>query len=386
MLSSTNRRTFLAAGVSVSLALAGFVSIKTLITQNASAAAGTNHYLYVFPGSGLYAYDIDNGHKLVKKVPLPTSAGGRGVVADPVAGMLYISYGGNGGSHGNGSLLKYNLRTDKIVWTKNYNFGVDSMGITPDGKKLYMPHGSNQYDGKWSVLDTNDGHEITSFIPFAGMNGHNTLVGLSGKSVYLGAVDNNNLFVYDTTTNKQIRKIGPLKEGVRPFTVNGRETLAFTNATNFIGFQVGDINTGKILYTVAAADAGSLSGTSHGISLSPNEKEIYLVDAANSKVYVYDVRGLPKTAPEKVASIKVRSMPGNETSCIYDCHKEGWLLHSHDGRYVYVGDSGDVIDTKTRKSVVNIDTLFNSRQFIEIDWQHGAPVFATSRHGIGYVS
>src|SRR5206468_11183772 len=106
---------FLAAGVPFSLALAGVVSINTKVS-----AAGTNHYLYVFPGGGVYVYDIDNDHKLVKKVPLPTTAGGRGAVAHAASSMLYISHGGNGGNHGNGSLLKYNLRTDKVVWTKNY--------------------------------------------------------------------------------------------------------------------------------------------------------------------------------------------------------------------------------------------------------------------------
>src|SRR2546429_5293517 len=31
--------------------------------------------------------------------------------------------------------------------------------------------------------------------------------------------------------------------------------------------------------------------------------------------------------------------------CAYDCLGDGWLHHSLDGRYVFVGDSGDVIDT-----------------------------------------
>ena len=79
-------------------------------------------------------------------------------------------------------------------------------------------------------------------------------------------------------------------------------------------------------------------------------------------------------------------MAGSETPCLYDCQKEGWVLHSGDGRYVFVGDSGDVINTATRKSIMNLNTLYNTRKYIEIDWSKGVPIFTTSRHGLGYIT
>src|SRR6266568_3299419 len=70
-------------------------------------AGGTNvhHYEYVFPDGAMYVYDMDNGHKLVKQVSLPTSAGVRGVAASPRTHMLYVSFGGDGGSKWHGSML-----------------------------------------------------------------------------------------------------------------------------------------------------------------------------------------------------------------------------------------------------------------------------------------
>jgi hypothetical protein len=65
--------------------------------------------------------------------------------------------------------------------------------------------------------------------------------------------------------------------------------------------------------------------------------------------------------------------------------KEGWLLHSRDGRFVYVGDAGDVIDTAKRKSIAYLQPLANTRKFIEIDWNRGLPFFSTTRYGKGYV-
>ena len=78
-------------------------------------------------------------------------------------------------------------------------------------------------------------------------------------------------------------------------------------------------------------------------------------------------------------------MSGGEAECAYDCLKDGWLLHSHDGRFVYVGDSGSVIDTSTRTVVAFLSPLANTRKMIEVDFQNGVPVWAAnSRSGIGY--
>jgi hypothetical protein len=50
------------------------------------------------------------------------------------------------------------------------------------------------------------------------------------------------------------------------------------------------------------------------------------------------------------------------------------LHHSRDGRYVFVGDSGDVIDTRLRKRAMTLPALANSRTAIEIDFEGGAPL------------
>jgi hypothetical protein len=67
-------------------------------------------------------------------------------------------------------------------------------------------------------------------------------------------------------------------------------------------------------------------------------------------------------------------MSGKEPHCAYDCAKAGWLHHSRDGRYVFVGDAGDVIDTTLRKTVMTLPALANSRMDIEIDFEDGVPV------------
>jgi DNA-binding beta-propeller fold protein YncE len=205
-------------------------------------------------------------------------------------------------------------------------------------------------------------------------------MGSDGRFVYLGGVDYPYLEVASTATNTVVRKIGPLNgPGVRPFTINGSQTLAFTTARSFLGFQVSSIKTGKVLYSVSPPgftfDPATFGRTpDHGISLSPDGRQLYLIDTPNGYVHVFDVSGLPAVRPRDVANIKLLHPPPND----------GWLQHSRDGRYVYVGRAGDVIDTKTRKIVAFLPSLQQTADFLEIDWRNGHPVSATSRYGTSY--
>ena len=83
----------------------------------------------------------------------------------------------------------------------------------------------------------------------------------------------------------------------------------------------------------------------------------------------------PDLPPRDIADIKLAHPPVGGDSR---------LQHSKDGRYVYVGRSGDVIDTASRKIVRYLAPLHTTTEFIEIDWRHGRPVDTTSRYGVGY--
>jgi hypothetical protein len=71
----------------------------------------------------------------------------------------------------------------------------------------------------------------------------------------------------------------------------------------------------------------------HGISLSPEERELYFIDRPHRRVHVFDVSRLPTSAPRLVANIR------------------------RNGRYVYVGRAGDMIDTRTCKIVDYLSSL-----------------------------
>jgi hypothetical protein len=359
----------------------------------AAIAAGdprVHHYEYVFPDGAMYVYDIDAHFRLVRRVSLPMARGIRGVVASPRTHRLYISYGGDGGGNGDGSLLCYDLLSGRVLWERHLSSGVDSMAITPDGRRIYMPSGELDNSGVWYVLAAGDGHVLATI--YGGAGAHNTVMSLDGRHAYLGGRNSNYLDVAGTATNRVIGRIGPLRSGVRPFTINGSQTLAFTTATGFLGFQVSSVASGRVLFTETFPGFGwspssfAPSAPSHGISLSPNERQVWVIDAPNSTVHAFDVAGLPRRAPRLLANIRLtQPMSGDEQPCTYDCARDGWLQHTRDGRYVLVGDSGDVIATKTFRVTAYLPALRQTRKMLEIDWRGGRPVGTTSRQGLGYV-
>ncbi len=352
----------------------------------------TLRYEYVLVDGAMYVYDIDHGQRLVQRLPLPGIATVRGVGADIPRHMLYISFGGDGDDDGTGSLAEYDLVNGRVVWEVRYDRGVDSFALSRDGTRLYLPDGERSADGVWNVVDARNGLVIGSIK--AGTGPHNTLVGLSGRRVYLGGRNYPYLDVGSTTTGRVVERVGPLRSGVRPFTVNGRETLAFTTATGFLGFQVSSLTSGRVLYTERFGsrfrwDPSSfpLTAPSHGVSLSPDERDLWVIDTPNAFVHVFDITHLPLSAPREVANIPLsHSFGGQQAECSQDCERDGWLQNSLDGCFVYVGDAGDVLSTTTFRRAGYLPALRNSREMLEIDWRGGVPVATSTKTGLGYVT
>jgi DNA-binding beta-propeller fold protein YncE len=294
--------------------------------------------------------------------------------------MLYISYGAFGGPGTTGRLLAYDLLAGSVVYDRSYSRGVDSMAIDPAGARIYMPDGEGSRDGVWSVIAATSGNVIGSIN--GGRSPHETIVGLSGRRVYLGGRNWPYLEVASTATNRVFKRIGPLKSGVRPLTINGRETIAYTTATGLLGFQVSSIRTGRVLFTIGFGHRFPLnpatfpfSAPSHGISITPNERQLWVLDAPNNYVHVFDIGRGPLRRPTRIVDIRLaHSLTG-----------DGWIQVSRSGCFVYVGDSGDVLSTQSFRSVAYLPALRSTKESLEIDWRHGLPVATSTRTGLGYV-
>jgi hypothetical protein len=162
---------------------------------------------------------------------------------------------------------------------------------------------------------------------------------------------------------------------------DGAHGVAYETKPGLLGVRVLDQRTKRQLYVTRFKGFTwnprfGPDPPAHGLSLAPDRPELWVLDAPNSVVHLFDVSGLPDQPPRRIDDIRLtKPISGDESPCARACGRIGSLQHSADGRFVYVGDSGDVIDTGTRQAVANLEALHNSRVAFELDWVDGKPVF-----------
>ncbi len=334
------------------------------------ATPGVRNYLE-YGGHGLLVFDIDHGHEFVKRIKtagldartgLPVNV--KGVVASAATGRIYIST--------TQTITCLDLVSEAILWEKPYEGGCDRLAISPDGATLYVP----SFEGPhWTVVDAISGDVVARLEPNSGA--HNTIYGLDGTRVYMAGLKSPFLNVADTATHALLEPVGPFAASIRPFTVNGKQTRCFVNVNDLLGFEVGDLTTGTKLHRVEVA--GFSKGPvkrhgcpSHGIGMTPDEKEVWVVDAHNQRLHLFDATVMP---PKQLESLKVRDEPG-------------WITFSLDGKYAYPS-TGDVIGVSSRQFVAFLTdeegVAVQSEKMVEVQFQGGRPVRCGDQFGVGRV-
>jgi DNA-binding beta-propeller fold protein YncE len=324
-------------------------------------------------------FDIDGGHRQVKTIALPEATIIRGVAAHAPGHRLYIA--GDGETPDESYVLAYDLVTDRVLWKQFYPPFVDSLCVTSDGRRLYVAYDTDQV----LMLDASDGRSLATVTATKGV--HNVVCSLDGQRVYIGAGFSDTMTVIATADDSVLRHLGPFGGFVRPFTMDVDEHWVFANVNGLLGFEVADAHSGAILFRVSPPGFPFTSAPdytqSHGVAMSPDGREVWIVDQPYNRVHIFDVTGLPDRMPKAIADVALKgslSDPGPRQG------REGWLQFSRDGRYVYVGDAGDVIESATRRIVAHLDALANTRRMLEIDFEGGVPVWASSRASMGGVS
>ena len=111
---------------------------------------------------------------------------------------------------------------------------------------------------------------------------------------------------------------------------------------------------------------------SHGIGLTPDEKELWVADGFNMRLHIFSA------APpfQQLTTIPLQDMPG-------------WVTFSLDGKYAYPS-SGEVIDVKTRKILLTLqDEHHNSvasEKMMEVQMQGNKVIRVADQFGIGRVT
>ena len=347
------------------------------------AVPGLRRYLE-HGGHGLLVFDVEDGYRFVKRIPVagllrrdtPDLHGGvtpagqpsnvKGIVVSAATNSVYIS--------NLETMQRIDLANEQVVWEKEYEGGADRMAISPDGRTIFLPSLEKEH---WHVVDAETGDVIHTL--FSGNSGaHNTIFGPDGSVVYLGGLRTNSLGIVDARTYEVIRQVGPLGGPVRPFTINSDQTLAYVNVNGLLGFEIADLTTGQLVHRIDVTEEGFEARQplrhgvfSHGVGLTADETEVWVVDGANERIHVYDNTVIPPVYKE---SIKLRKQPG-------------WITFSLDGRHAYA-PTGEIIDVATKAIIAQLidetGALVKSEKMVEIHLSlEGRVLRASDQFGIG---
>ena len=359
--------------------LQGLAAAGPLYAQ--SSAKKEQHLLYAaspgirnyeeYGGLGVVVFDIDDNYKCIRRIPTWEVPAGqkpenvKGIAASAKTGRVFVTTLNH--------LVALDAISGKRIWEKTYEGGCDRLTISPDGKILYVP----QLEGPlWHVVNAANGNVIAKIETKSAS--HNTIYSADGKHVYMAGLKSPLLSISDTKTHKVASTVGPFANVIRPFTVNGTNTLCFVNINELLGFEVGDIRTGKKLHRVEVA--GFQKGPvkrhgcpSHGIAMTADEKEIWVADGANNHIHIFDSTVMP---PKQTVSLKVRDSPG-------------WISFSIDGRMGY-SSTGEIFDVATKKIVATLKDEtgrdFHSEKMLDLMVSNGKVIKAGNQFGVGQKS
>jgi DNA-binding beta-propeller fold protein YncE len=349
------------------------------LSSDASPSIRPHRYLYVavpgirnyleYGGHGLLVYDIDQEHRLVRRIPtrglLPDGRPDnvKGIDASLAHQSIYITT-----IH---SIQCISLRTDSIRWEIALPKGCDRLSISQDGHHIFLPSFEKDL---WYIMEAEHGKLLDSVRP--DIKAHNTISSPDGTEVYLQGLSSRYILVMDAKNYQIKRKIGPFSNIARPFTVNGNQTRLYTNVNDLLGFEAADLTTGEVLYsvTVDQYQKGPIKRhgcPSHGIALNPEESEIWIADAFNQKLHVFPLAHDAK--PNQSTAISLRDQPG-------------WISFSKNGQYAYPS-TGEVIDARTKQIVYSLQDEkgepVHSEKMMEISFLRGQAVDMADQFAMG---
>src|SRR5262245_34187295 len=350
-----------------------FITLLALGFPAVHAQSETKRYLYITSpdgaqaegrsGTGILVFDIDDGHKFVRRIDVPVFKEGlRGFTGCAATRCVYYSTT-------NRRLGCFDLEKEKVVWDRTYDAGCDRSSITPDGKKIYIPTGwwYGGEDSGFLVVNAEDGALLKRIN--VGPQAHNSITSLDGKFAYLGT--KTMLTVFDTATDAIVRQVKNVGEvGVFPYTVTSDNATAYVCLGAHVGFDVVNLKTGEIPHRVLAGDA-PIAHRTPGAGLTPDEPELWISDQVGKKLFIFDATKMPPA-------------PKGDVGLSQGGH--GWVCFSLDGRYAW-SHAPDVYDAKKKQLAAVLKDEsgkpVSSSKFIEVHIRDGKVIRMGNEFGLG---
>jgi YVTN family beta-propeller protein len=212
---------------------------------------------------------------------------------------------------------------------------------TPDGHYVAVPIRSGD---SVVIIDIPMGKIVNELPVKMPHNAYNT-----GRNdvLYVSSMGDHQINRIDLKTMEYTDKI-PTDGIPRPYAVTKNEKTLYVALSDYHGFEIVDIASKKQIARVdlpaaPPADCELEPHTeTHGLALSPNEKELWVTSLADGGVYVYDIA--TKNFSKEILT----------GAC------PNWIGFSPDGKYVTVSNCGSndaaIIDAKSRQVLAKVPT------------------------------
>jgi YVTN family beta-propeller protein len=230
--------------------------------------------------------------------------------------------------------------TGKLLQTLSLPGRPNQCAVTPNGKSVAVPI----FDGDSVQIVDGESLKVLKSLPVP--MPHNCLNAGSNDHMFVTSMRGNQVNMIDLRTLEYMAEI-PVGGVPRPIAVDREEKTLYVALSLLHGFVIAEIASRKVVHKVefpplpADLDLRPLLNTAtHGLTLTPDGKELWAASVPTGNVFVYDV------AAAKVSSvIPVGQLPN-------------WIAFSPDGRYGCVTNTGSndcsIIDRRNKKEVARI--------------------------------
>jgi YVTN family beta-propeller protein len=229
--------------------------------------------------------------------------------------------------------------TGKITATIPVTGRPNECASTPDGRYVGVPIRDGD---SLDIVDTQQ-KKVVKVLPVK--TPHNCFNAGNNNDLYVSSMGSNEIVVVDLKKMDYSARI-PTGGIPRPYAVSTDEKRLYTALTNLHGFTIADIPSRKVIERVELPPAPPLdcplevNTPTHGLALSPDDKQLWVTSLADGGIYVYDIAA-KKTSP----LIPVGKCPN-------------WVAFSPDGKYCAVSNSDtndcSIIDAHTHREMARV--------------------------------
>jgi YVTN family beta-propeller protein len=330
-------------------ARAGYLWLLLALAALPVSAETVRVYATNSAGDNIHVIDASTNKvvQVIKGIETP-----HGVDFAPDGSHVYIS------NEADSTLDVVDRKSARIIKKVPLSGHPNNIAVTKDGGRVVICIATDK--GGLDIVDTRS-LTLKKTVPLNGRM-HNVYVTGDGKYAYAGSVRHKFLTVLDLQT-EQVAWDLKLDKGVRPMTAenapDGSTSRIFMQLSDLSGFAVVDFKQRKEVARIQFPDqpngygiAEGRAGTpSHGMSVSPDNKTLWVTSVFANAVFVY---ALPEIKLLGHVSLPDLRLPGRAPIGALP----NWTTFTPDGKYLYVTNSAiksvSVIDTKAMKIVANV--------------------------------